>query len=112
MLVDIGYAALLLTFVLCFYGIFSAIYGSSRGLEKWVDSGRNAMLLTFPLLTISSLILTYLLAVNDFNVEYVASVTSRSMPTYLRITALWGGQEGSLLFWSWLLAGFASSTLR
>lgn len=111
MLVDIGYAALLLTFVLCFYGIFSAIYGSSRGLEKWVDSGRNAMLLTFPLLTISSLILTYLLAVNDFNVEYVASVTSRSMPTYLRVTALWGGQEGSLLFWSWLLAGFASAVM-
>ena len=39
---------------------------------------------------------------------FIASVTSSSMPLYLRLTALWGGQAGSLLFWSWLLAGFSA----
>jgi len=40
-------------------------------------------------------------------------VTSRSMPTYLKITAWWGGQAGSLVFWSWLMAAFASAvTIR
>jgi cytochrome c-type biogenesis protein CcmF len=35
------------------------------------------------------------------------------MPTYLKVTAWWGGQAGSLLFWSWLLAAFASAvTIR
>jgi cytochrome c-type biogenesis protein CcmF len=35
------------------------------------------------------------------------------MPTYLKLTSLWGGQAGSLLFWTWLLAGFSSAlTLR
>ena len=43
----------------------------------------------------------------------MASVTSNSMPYYLKVTALWGGQSGSLVFWSWLLAAFATSvTLR
>ncbi len=40
-------------------------------------------------------------------------VTSKSMPTYLKVTAWWGGQAGSLLFWSWLMSAFASAvTLR
>ncbi|MCH7663018.1 MAG: cytochrome c biogenesis protein CcsA [Chloroflexi bacterium] len=113
MLADIGNAALVIAFLLCLYGSAAAIYGAQKNAPAWVDSARNAMLLTFPLLTISALSLIYLLVSNQFQVEYVAAVTSRSMPVYLRITALWGGQEGSLLFWSWLLAGFAAAvTLR
>jgi cytochrome c-type biogenesis protein CcmF len=43
----------------------------------------------------------------------VYEVTSSSMPTYLKVTAWWGGQAGSLLFWSWLMSAFASAvTLR
>jgi cytochrome c-type biogenesis protein CcmF len=49
------------------------------------------------------------LLVGDYQVEYVASVTSNAMPGYLRVTALWGGQAGSLVFWSWLMAAFASA---
>lgn len=111
MLANIGNAALVITFLLCIFGSAAAIYGATRNAPAWVDSSRNAMLLTFPLITISALSLVYLLVTNQFQVEYVASVTSRSMPNYLRITALWGGQEGSLLFWSWLLAGFASAVM-
>jgi cytochrome c-type biogenesis protein CcmF len=49
----------------------------------------------------------------NYEVEYVASVTSNSMPTYLKITALWGGQAGSLVFWTWLMSAFATAvTLR
>ncbi len=71
------------------------------------------MLLTFPLITLAALDLIYLLVTNDFNVQFVYEVTSRDMPTYLRITALWGGQSGSLLFWSWLMSTFAfAATLR
>ncbi len=43
--------------------------------------------------------------------QYVYNVTSNSMPLYLRITALWGGQSGSLVFWSWLMAAFASAVM-
>ena len=71
------------------------------------------MLLTFPLLTLSALSIIFLLVNGHYEVEYVASVTSNSMPLYLKMTALWGGQAGSLMFWSWLMSAFASAvTLR
>jgi cytochrome c-type biogenesis protein CcmF len=91
------------------YGIGAAVYGARKNLPAWVESARLAMLLTFPLTTISALSLMYLLAKGHFEVEFVTSVTSSSMPLYLRVTALWGGQAGSLVFWSWLLAAFATA---
>ena len=113
MAANIGYGALVITLLISLYGIFAAIYGERKKAPAWVDSARNAMLLTWPLLTISALSIIYLLVVGRYEVEYVAEVTSNSMPLYLRITALWGGQAGSLVFWTWLMAAFASAvTLR
>lgn len=113
MIVILGASALVITLLVSLYGIGAAVYGQVKKAPEWVDSARNAMLLTFPLLTISSVCIIYLLLTDAYQVEYVHSVTSRSMPLYLRVTALWGGQPGSLVFWSWLMAAFASAvTLR
>ena len=113
MIADLGYGAIVITFLISIYGVIAAVYGARKNAPAWVGSARNAMLLTFPLLTLASLALVYLLVDKHFEVEYVASVTSNSMPLYLRITAWWGGQAGSLLFWSWLMSAFASAvTLR
>jgi len=111
MLTNLGLGALFLTFIISFYGIGAAIYGAKTKSPVWVASARNAMLLTFPLLTLSALSLIYLLVTGHYEVEYVARVTSGSMPVYLKITSLWGGQAGSLLFWSWLMSAFASAVM-
>ena len=113
MIAGIGFGALVITFLVSLYGIGAAVYGAHINDRRWVESARLAMLLTFPLITISALSLIYMLVTGRFEYEFVSSVTSRSMPVYLRITALWGGQSGSLVFWSWLLSAFASAvTLR
>jgi cytochrome c-type biogenesis protein CcmF len=113
MVANLGYGALVITFLVSLYGIGASIYGVRSKRQAWVESARNAMLLTWPLLTISALSIIYLLVNGNYEVEYVASVTSNSMPFYLKVTALWGGQAGSLVFWSWLMAAFASAvTLR
>jgi cytochrome c-type biogenesis protein CcmF len=113
MIANFGYGALIITFLVSLYGIVAAVYGARKGAPAWVDSARNAMLLTFPLLTLSALSIIYLLVNNHYEVEFVASVTSNSMPLYLKVTALWGGQSGSLVFWTWLMSAFASAvTLR
>jgi len=113
MVANLGYGALVITFLASLYGVGAAIYGVRKNAPAWVDSARNAMLLTWPLLTISALSIIYLLVFGHFEVEYVAAVTSKSMPLYLRVTALWGGQAGSLVFWTWLMSAFASAvTLR
>lgn len=113
MIIDLGYGALVIAFLVSLYGIFAAIYGEWKKKAAWVESARLAMLLTFPLITISAASLIYALANGHYELEYVASVTSNSMPLYLKVTALWGGQAGSLVFWSWLLSLFTTAvTLR
>ncbi len=109
MVADFSFGALVIAFLIAVYGIVAAIYGDRNGKTEWVESARLAMLLTFPLITVSAVGLMYLLVTGHYEVEYVASVTSNSMPYYLRITALWGGQSGSLLFWAWLMSAFASA---
>ena len=113
MLANFGYGILSITFLVTLYSVFAAIYGESRKIPAMVESARRAMLLTWPLLSLTAGVLIYLLVNNHFEVQFVYEVTSRSMPTYLKVTAWWGGQAGSLLFWSWLMSAFVSLvTLR
>ncbi len=113
MLVNLGYGAVFITALLCLYSIGTAVYGAQRKQAVWVDSARNAMLLTFPLLSLAALSLVIQLVTGHFEVAFVTEVTSRAMPAYLKATAWWGGQAGSLLFWAWLMSAFTSAvTLR
>ncbi len=113
MIANFGFGVLCITFLVTLYSVFAAIYGERKQIPAMVESARRAMLLTWPLLTLASLILIYLLVNDHYEVQFVYEVTSRSMPMYLKVTAWWGGQAGSLLFWSWLMAAFASLvTLR
>ena len=111
MVANLGYGSLLITFIVSIYGAVAAFYGARKNKPSWVDSARNAMLLTFPLLTITALSIIYLLVNGQYEFPFVGEVISNSMPLYLRITALWGGQAGSLIFWSWLMSAFASAVM-
>jgi cytochrome c-type biogenesis protein CcmF len=113
MIANFGFGVLFITFLVTVYSVFAAIYGDRKQIPALVESARRAMLLTWPLLTLTASVLIYLLINNHYEVQFVYEVTSRSMPTYLKVTAWWGGQAGSLLFWSWLMSAFASLvTLR
>ena len=109
MIEGIGYAALVLAFVLALYGAGAAAYGARQGRPELVESARRAMLLSWPMISVAALAIILLLVGARYDIEYVAKVTSNAMPAYLKITALWGGQEGSLVFWCWLMAAFASA---
>lgn len=113
MVANFGFGVLVITFLVSLYGVGAAAYGALKSKPAWVESARLAMLLVFPLVLLVCLTLIYLLVSGHYEVAYVYNVTSNAMPVYLRITALWGGQAGSLLFWSFLMAAFASAvTLR
>ena len=113
MLAEIGYGILVIAFFVALYSVGAAVYGERTHSASMIESARRAMLLIWPLITLSAATLIYLLITNHFEVSFVYSVTSREMPTYLKITAWWGGQAGSLVFWSWLMSAFASLvTLR
>ena len=110
MLADIGLISLVLGLVASVYATVASLYGARKGVAgaAWVNSARNALIVVWPLITLSCAAMVGLLVSGDFQVEYVATVTSRAMPTYLKVTALWGGQAGSLLFWVWIAATFSA----
>ncbi|MGQ9501073.1 MAG: heme lyase CcmF/NrfE family subunit [Anaerolineae bacterium] len=111
MAADLGYVALLLAFVLSIFAALAAWRGERQRTIELVLSARNAVLAVAGLLTLAVSIELYLLLNSDFRVMYVAQVTNRAMPAFFKLTALWGGQAGSLLFWSWLMALFAAAAV-
>src|SRR3970282_25735 len=97
-----------MAFLLALYGSGAAAFGAKRQRPELVESARRAMLLSWPLTSVAALAIIALLVSGRYDVEHVAKVTSAPMPPYLKVTALGGGQAGSLVFWSWLMAAFAS----
>ncbi len=108
---NIGYVALLLALVLALYATVAALVGARWRMPELVMSARNAALTVTGLLTLSVVILEYLLILGDFRTLYVAEVSNRAMPVFFKMTALWGSQAGSLLFWSWLMSLFGGAVL-
>lgn len=104
MLVNVGFGLLVISLVVCLYGAGAALFGWLRKAEDWIKSARISALIGFSLLTGAIGLLETLILLNRFDVLYVYEVSNKSMPVYLKVTALWGGQAGSLLFWCWLMA--------
>jgi cytochrome c-type biogenesis protein CcmF len=67
------------------------------------DPIRSLGIASFALHTLSVLSMLSLQVMGDFQNAYVYSVTNTPMPLILKITALWGGQAGSLFFWTWIV---------
>lgn len=111
MIAFIGYGSLILTFVLAVSAAALALLSGPRGKPAWLNLAHSAALLTWPALTLAAICLVSLLVTDHYEIGYVANVTSRAMPLYLKVTAWWGGQAGSLLFWSWLMTTFAAAAL-
>ncbi len=111
MIVDLGFGILVITLVVTIYASVAAIVGVSTKDQRWIDSARYASLITFGLITLAAGCIIYLIVTGHYEVSYVYAVSSSSMPFYLKLTALWGGQSGSLIFWSWLMSAFTSAVM-
>jgi cytochrome c-type biogenesis protein CcmF len=111
MIAEIGIVTTGLAFFAALYAIIAALLGVYLRRDAFVVSARNAALLTFPLITAASLALLYALVNHEYSIVYVRNTTDNATPTFYLVTALWGRQAGSLLFWSWLLAAFVFISL-
>jgi cytochrome c-type biogenesis protein CcmF len=77
--------------------------GAARGRGDWMALARPSARLLFALVAIAFVCLALSFVGNDFSVLYVASNSNRSLPLHYRITAVWGGHEGSILLWLLML---------
>ena len=104
---DLGVISLILATGFAVFAILAAVAGAIRGSAALVASAKRAVLTVtfFLLLASASLIISFL--VHDFGVAYVANESSLSMPWYYTLSAFYGGQEGSLLYWALMLSVFS-----
>jgi cytochrome c-type biogenesis protein CcmF len=92
---------------------YSLIVGILAGLRKddigfrLAETARRAGMIVFVAVTAAALALVWAALTDDFSVAYILHHSNRALPTPYKFAALWSGQEGSLLFWSWLLACYA-----
>ncbi len=107
-----GYNLLQLVLVIAGFTLLLSVWGYLKRRSSFLDAGRRGARLSFWLITLTIGILLYALLAHDFRVKYVASYTSRSLPAFYIITAIWAGQKGSLLFWTWILSGFSVLMVR
>ncbi|HZP44271.1 MAG TPA: heme lyase CcmF/NrfE family subunit [Candidatus Binataceae bacterium] len=104
----IGPFALAFALLLAFYSVLANVIGARRRLSALVVSGRHALWAMSAMITVAIVVLWSSLLHSDFTLHYVASYSSLTLPPIYKFTALWGGQQGSLLLWTWLLSVFSS----
>ena len=111
MLAEVGLASLTIAFVLAVYAALASTLGARNHSDGAIVSGRNAALLTFPALLLAAAMLVIALLTEQYQISYVYEVTDPRTPALYRVTALWGSQRGSLLFWSLLMSLFTSAAI-
>ncbi|PWT97385.1 MAG: cytochrome C biogenesis protein [Terriglobia bacterium] len=105
---NLGSLAILLAFCAAIYAAAASVLGRLKHKPFLVVSGQRAVYSIWLLITLASGILVYAIMTGDFRFAYVAEHSNKSMPLLYKFTAWWGGQEGSLLLWSWLLSTYSA----
>jgi cytochrome c-type biogenesis protein CcmF len=106
--VDIfGSFSLLLALIAAVYAIVAGFIAIRTRNPLLTKSARHAGIAVFLLVTLAVACVEYLFFTNNFSMAYVAEHSNRDLPAFYKFAALWAGQEGSLLFWSWLLSIYA-----
>ena len=97
-----GSALLLGVMVVASYTFATALSAGSTGRARTLQAARFGAYGTVVLIAACVFCLAYAFVSHDFRLRYVAHYSDRGMPLTYLLTALWGGQDGSLLWWLFL----------
>ncbi len=103
----IGSFALLLALALAGYSFIAGALALYRKDDRLGETARRAGVACWAAVTIGGVALVMAAVGNDFSVAYILHHSNRDLPIAYKFAALWSGQEGSLLFWAWLLSTYA-----
>jgi cytochrome c-type biogenesis protein CcmF len=108
---EVGRLAINVAFVLAAYGIVMSLAGAFSRRKDFVASAEHAAFAVWGAVVVAVCALLNALVAHDFSIEYVAAYSSSTLPINYAITALWGGQKGSLLFWALILTSISAVVL-
>ena len=107
MIFNIGYLALVIALVVAAFGTFAGYWGGRTRSANLAASSFHAVYAVGALVVLASVILWYGLLTDQFQVTYVWNHSERALPTFYKFSSFWGGQAGSLLFWTLLLSAYS-----
>src|SRR5262249_43720116 len=90
----------------CFVvGIMGVVRKDAIG-DRLAETARRAGMASFAAVLLAAGALVYAAMTDDFSVAYIVQHSNRALPGAYKFAALWSGQEGSILFWCFLLSAY------
>jgi cytochrome c-type biogenesis protein CcmF len=105
----LGTFALLLGLCLAVYGLVASIIGVRRNRPLLVESARTTAFSLLGVVAAANGAMLAAILSDDFSLRYVAENSSRATPIFFKVLSLWSADEGSLLLWNLVLAGYIAA---
>src|SRR5256714_2137504 len=105
---SLGSFLLLASFVVCSYAAVISVVGARRGSRRLIESGIGAFYLVAALMTAASAVIVNAFLTDDYSIKYVQHYSDSVQPLFYKLTSYWGGLDGSIMFWVFLLSIFGS----
>lgn len=99
----VGNAAIYLGFGLAIYSMLVLSLGIIKKNQRLVNSGKGGATAVFICTAVAVGVMLYLLATSQFQYQYVRDYTSSELPLLYKLSALWAGNSGSLMLWTFFL---------
>jgi len=109
MIPELGNLAIALALGIALVQATLPLIGAQRGDAAWMALARPAACSQFAFVALAFAALMWSFYVGDFSVAYVAQNANQALPWYYRLTATWGGHEGSILLWTLVLGGWSAA---
>ncbi len=107
MIFNVAYLILITAAVIAAFGMFAGYWGGEKRLARFAHASFNAVYAVGTLVLLATCTLWYAFFNDRFDVTFVWNHSERALPTFYKFSALWGGQAGSLLFWTLILSIFS-----
>jgi cytochrome c-type biogenesis protein CcmF len=105
---SLGAFILLAAFVTSAYAASMSVAGARRRSLRLIESGTGALYFTTALMAVASGIIVHAFVVGDYTIKYVRQYSDNAQPLFYKLTSYWGGLDGSILFWVFLLSVFGA----
>ncbi len=109
---SLGTFVLLATFVIACYAATVSVVGARRRSTRLVQSGIGAFYLTAAMMTVASGLIVHAFVTGAYDIKYVDRYSDSAQPLFYKITSYWGGLDGSIMFWVFLLAVFGAIAVK
>ena len=109
---SLGQLLLLLAFVTAAYAVAASVVGARRRNSRLVESAIGAFYTIAAIMTVASGVIIYAFVAGDFTIRYVRRYSDSVQPLFYKITSYWGGLDGSVMFWVFLLSVFGAVAVK